>query len=101
MREIVESCHKRATEILTSKQDILHNMARVLIEKETIHTEEVELLMQGKSAEEVIAYMEAHEAQADKPQTAPVVETQSTPVDGDAPLAEGEETKKSDDAPKD
>ncbi len=101
VREIVESCHKRATEILTSKQDILHNMARVLIEKETIHTEEVELLMQGKSAEEVIAYMEAHEAQADKPQTAPVVETQSTPVDGDAPLAEGEETKKSDDAPKD
>ena len=37
----------------------------VLIEKETIHTEEVQLLMQGKSAEDVIAYMEEKEKAAD------------------------------------
>ena len=65
VREIVESCHKRATEILTSKLDVLHNMARVLVEKETIHTEEVEMLMQGKSVEEVVAFMEARESESD------------------------------------
>ena len=64
VREIVESCHKRATEILTSKLDVLHNMARVLVEKETIHTEEVELLMQGKSVEEVVAFMESRESES-------------------------------------
>lgn len=66
VREIVESCHKRATELLTEKIDVLHNMARVLVEKETIHTEEVQLLMQGKSAEEVVAFMDNGE-NADAP----------------------------------
>ncbi len=61
VREIVESCHKRATEILSSKVNVLHSMARVLIEKETIHTEEVDMLMKGSSAEEVIAFMDARE----------------------------------------
>ncbi len=71
VRDIVESCHKRATEILSSKLDVLHNMARVLIEKETIHTEEVDMLMKGSSVEEVISYMEAHEAAAEPQQTVP------------------------------
>ncbi len=48
VREIVDECHKRATKLLTEKIDVLHNMSRVLIEKETIHTEEVDMLMQGK-----------------------------------------------------
>ena len=38
--------------------DVMHNMARVLFERETIHTAEVEMLMAGKSAEEVIASMD-------------------------------------------
>lgn len=63
VRKIVEDCHKRATQILTEKTDVLHNMARILIEKETIHTEEVNMLMQGKSVEEVIAFMDKREAQ--------------------------------------
>ena len=58
VRAIVDSCHKRATEILKSKTDVLHNMARVLFEKETIHTDEVNMLMEGKSVEEVIAFMD-------------------------------------------
>ena len=61
VRDIVESCHKRATQILSEKESVLHNMARILVEKETIHTEEVDMLMQGKSVEEVIAFMEARE----------------------------------------
>ena len=69
VRDIVESCHKRATEILSSKIDVLHNMARVLIEKETIHTEEVDMLMKGKSVEEVVAFMDAREGEATPPAT--------------------------------
>ncbi len=61
VREIVESCHKRATQILTEKIDVLHNMARVLVERETIHTEEVGMLLQGKTAEEVMQFMDDRE----------------------------------------
>ena len=35
-------------------------MVRVLTECETIYSEEIELIMQGKSAEEVIAAANAH-----------------------------------------
>ncbi len=66
VRAIVDGCHKRATEILTGKMEILHNMARILIEKETIHTEEVDMLMQGKSVEEIVKYMEAKEAESNR-----------------------------------
>lgn len=61
VRAIVETCHKRATELLSGKLDVLHNMARVLLEKETIHTEEVQMLMDGKTSEEVIAFMDERE----------------------------------------
>lgn len=65
VRAIVESCHKRATELLTKHTKVLHNMARVLIEKETIHTEEVQMLMEGKSVEEVIASMDKRDGATD------------------------------------
>lgn len=58
VRAIVESCHQRATKLLSEHLDVLHNMARVLVERETIHTEEVEMLVSGKSADEVIAAMD-------------------------------------------
>ncbi|MBO5866747.1 MAG: ATP-dependent zinc metalloprotease FtsH [Clostridia bacterium] len=78
VRAIVESCHKRATQILTEKIDILHNMARVLLERETIHTEEVDMLMKGAKPEEVYAFMDKVEA----PTTPATAETPSeTPAE--------------------
>lgn len=59
---IIESAHSRATELLSSHRPILDNMARVLIEKETIYSEEVDLLMEGKDYKEVLEYMEKHDA---------------------------------------
>ena len=102
VREIVESCHKRATQILTEKTAVLHNMARVLIEKETIHTEEVDMLMQGKSVEEVIAFMEHRELPVEaQPTAAPVKPTEpSEPVENseqsEAPVAKPKRKKKTD-----
>lgn len=52
--EIMNGCYKNAIDILTEKQSVLENMARVLIERETIYSEDVQLLMEGKSADEVI-----------------------------------------------
>ena len=63
VREIVQTQHERARKLLSENKNILENMARVLIEKETIYTEEVDLLMEGKSYQEVLAYMEEHEGQ--------------------------------------
>ena len=63
MHAIIERAHKRATTMLTEKRSVLDNMARVLIERETIYTEEVDMLMDGKSHTEVIEYMDAHEKQ--------------------------------------
>ena len=59
-------------------------MSRVLVEKETIYTEEVAMLMKGASYSEVIAYMENNEsthqdnpfARATEPQAEHLTQTQ-------------------------
>lgn len=66
IRRIVDECHARGTEILKGKLDILHNMAKVLITKETIHTDEVNMLMEGKSAAEVIDFIDVKYSTQDK-----------------------------------
>ncbi|MCD8201295.1 MAG: ATP-dependent zinc metalloprotease FtsH [Clostridia bacterium] len=61
MHSIVDTQYERAKKFLTDNRPILDNMTRVLIEKETIYTEEVDMLMEGKSYTEVIAAMEENE----------------------------------------
>ena len=63
MHSIINAAHDRATKILTDNRVILDNMARVLIEKETIYADEVDMLMEGKSYSEVIQHMEEHDAE--------------------------------------
>ncbi|MCD8309466.1 MAG: ATP-dependent zinc metalloprotease FtsH [Clostridia bacterium] len=62
MHSIVNDAHARATGYLTEKRSVLDNMARVLIERETIYTEEVDMLMEGKSYTEVIAFMDEQDS---------------------------------------
>jgi cell division protease FtsH len=66
MRAIVDKQHERATQMLSEHRSVLDNMTRVLIERETIYTEEVEMLMQGKSYTEVIEYMDSQDDTAEK-----------------------------------
>ena len=61
VRKIVKEQHERAKKLLTENRAILDNMARVLIERETIYTEEVDMLIEGKSYDEVIKYMDENE----------------------------------------
>ena len=43
----------------------MDNMVMVLFEKETIYTEEVNMLFAGKTADEVIAYIDEKQAKKD------------------------------------
>ena len=63
VRKIVNEQHERARKLLSENRSILDNMARVLIERETIYTEEVDMLLEGKSYEEVIKYMDEHDSE--------------------------------------
>ena len=62
VREIVATQLERARKLLSDNRSILDNMARVLIERETIYTEEVDMLLEDKTFEEVIAYMDEHDS---------------------------------------
>lgn len=61
VRQIISTQLERARKLLSENRNILDNMARVLIERETIYTEEVDLLLEGKSYDEVIKYMDEHD----------------------------------------
>lgn len=61
VRKLVATAHERAVKLLTENRAILDNMSRVLVEKETIYTDEVAMLMQGATYTEVIAFMDAQE----------------------------------------
>ena len=61
VRRLISEAHERATKLLKENRSILDNMSRVLVEKETIYTEEVAMLMKGADWKEVIAAMEGQE----------------------------------------
>ena len=61
IKRIVDEALAKARKLLNENKSLLDVMARVLIERETIYGEEVNLIMEGKSAEEVIAFMDANE----------------------------------------
>ena len=55
IRKIIDGAYDRALTILREHRTILDNMVKVLYAKQTIYTDEVNMLFDGKSAEEVIA----------------------------------------------
>lgn len=61
IRRIVSEAYTRALRLLRENRSILDNMSRVLVEKETIYTEEVAMLMKGADYKEVIAAMDGKE----------------------------------------
>ena len=61
VRRLISEAHARATKLLKENRSIMDNMSRVLVEKETIYTEEVAMLMKGADYKEVIAFMDEKE----------------------------------------
>lgn len=66
IKRIIEECEQTAIETLRSKRSILDEMAKILLAKQTIYAEEVEELISGKTAEEVIANMDKRTAERKK-----------------------------------
>ena len=104
IRRLIAEAHTRATKLLKENRSIMDNMSRVLVEKETIYTEEVQMLMKGASYKEVIAYMDEKEgahrdnpfAFATTPSKEHIVETDEEKAEN-VPAAPVEETPVIDD----
>ena len=109
IRKIIDGAYERALSILRENRVILDNMVKVLYAKQTIYTDEVNMLFDGKSAEEVIADIDARANRRDaqygaaKPESAmrgvnivpePKKETSETPVEetSEKPAKEKSET---------
>ena len=55
---LIKSAHEKAYRMLSDNKDLLDKMARLLVERETIFSEEINMLMEGKSLEEIMDYMD-------------------------------------------
>ena len=58
---IIDESLQKARKLLSDNKHLLDNMARLLIERETIYAEEVNLLMEGKTCEEIMDFMDKNE----------------------------------------
>lgn len=56
--KIISDCYANGKKLLGENIDRLHTMASVLIAKETIFEEEVDMIMEGKSVEEVCEFVD-------------------------------------------
>ncbi|MDE6967268.1 MAG: AAA family ATPase, partial [Clostridia bacterium] len=66
VKAIIDSNYQRALQILKDNRNVLDNMVKVLYEKNTIYTEEVDMLFDGKSAEEIIKTIEEKAAKKEE-----------------------------------
>ncbi len=58
---ILNTNYKRAKDVLSEKIEILHEMAKLLLARETIYKEEVDMIMAGKKTEEIVSILEKRE----------------------------------------
>nr|MDE6274634.1 hypothetical protein [Clostridiales bacterium] len=107
VKKIITKQYERATKLLSENRQILDNMARVLVERETIYTAEVNMLMKGATYEEVLAYMEEHDQKTPDnpfgsvmPEEKPVEEAKETAAP-EEPASEPAEEKPSAEEKKD
>ena len=98
IRRIISEAHERAVKLLKENRSIMDNMSRVLVEKETIYTEEVAMLMKGASYQEVIESMEKREGEHESNPFARATEPSKEHIvaDGAAEATDEKSDKKSD-----
>ena len=61
IRALLESNYKRAKEILSKNVKLMDEMVKLLLEKETIYKEEVDMLLDGKKTSDIIKEMDIRE----------------------------------------
>lgn len=60
IKKLIDEGYNTAINVLEQNRDKLDTMVRVLLECETIYSEEVEMIMQGKGVDEVVAALGEH-----------------------------------------
>ena len=63
IRGILKDCYDRATKILKDNRILMDRMSDILILKETIYKEEVDMIMAGKTVEEIVTEMDKKTAE--------------------------------------
>ncbi len=63
IQRILKENYERAKDVILANKKALVTMAEVLLEKETIYTEEVDMIISGKSKEEVFEMMDKKQAE--------------------------------------
>ena len=62
VKRILDESYDRALTLIKEHRSVMDNMVRVLFAKNTIYTDEVEMLFEGKSAEDVIKAIDERQA---------------------------------------
>ena len=68
IRRMVEEAHQTAKQILTKHRKQLDNLSKILLERETIESDEFVALLEGKSEDEVFSDEEEEEAKPEVPE---------------------------------
>lgn len=58
VKKILDYNYERARKILTDNKEYVKQMAELLLEKDTIYKDEVDMILAGKSKEEIVKHME-------------------------------------------
>lgn len=66
IRSIVDEAYARALKILTENEDKLHVMVALLYDNETIYGDEVDLILEGKTVEEINEYIAKKKAEHER-----------------------------------
>lgn len=75
VKNIIDMCQKETEKILKANKKKLMTMANVLLEKETIYSEEIDMILKGKSKDDVIKYIESKDnSKNNKAKSEPVQE---------------------------
>jgi cell division protease FtsH len=69
IRRVVEEAHQTAKDVLTERREAMDKISRILLERETIDSEQFEALLEGASEDEVFG--EEEEPKAPKPEPEP------------------------------
>jgi cell division protease FtsH len=66
---VVEEAHQTAKDVLTERREAMDKISRILLERETIDSEQFEALLEGASEDEVFG--DEEEAEAPRPEPEP------------------------------
>jgi cell division protease FtsH len=63
VKRIIDECYNKAKELLSNNRKVIDNMVKLLYARETIFSSEIEMLFEGKSADEISAYIDKKDAE--------------------------------------